>query len=148
MIAFQVPGIPVPKGSATAFVVKGRAIVTQTNRAKQKPWASLISVTAQNRMRILNENISLNPISIHLDFYMPRPKAHYHTGAKSHLLKTTAPKYHTSKPDIDKLTRLVLDALTGIIWKDDSQVSKQSAIKLYSVENGFTGVAVMISDLV
>ena len=32
----------------------------------------------------------------------------------------TVPK--TTKPDIDNLTKAILDALNGIVWKDDAQV--------------------------
>ena len=121
MISFFVAGIPIAKGSAKAFVIKGtnRAIVTQTNREKQRPWASIIGVTAQQ----LNKPMIEGPVSLSLAFVLPRPKNHYGTGKQSSVLKLSAPFWHTSKPDSDKLTRLVLDALTGITWKDDSQVA-------------------------
>ena len=48
-ITLFVPGIPVAKGSARAFYRKGMAhpVVVQDNAARQKPWASLISLTAE-----------------------------------------------------------------------------------------------------
>lgn len=120
MSGFFVAGIPIAKGSAKAFVNKktGRAIVTQDNNTRQKPWASMISVTAQQ----LNQPIIDGPVRISLHFVMPRPKGHYGTGKNATVLKPSAPVWHTSKPDIDKTVRCVLDSLTGILWHDDCQV--------------------------
>jgi Holliday junction resolvase RusA-like endonuclease len=120
MITFFVPGIPIAKGSAKAFFNKGmkHAVVVQDNAARQKPWASMISYCAQEAGCCL----SPSAIAITLHFTMPRPKSHYGTGKNAAILKRFVPDYHTAKPDLDKLIRCVKDALTGVAWKDDSQV--------------------------
>ncbi len=41
--------------------------------------------------------------------------------------------YPTSKPDIDNLLKGIMDALKGIIWKDDAQVISVEARKSYDV---------------
>ncbi len=38
----------------------------------------------------------------------------------------------TKKPDIDNATKLILDSLNGVAWKDDNQVCFQCAMKIYS----------------
>jgi len=135
MITFFVPGIPVAKGSAKAFYNKhtGRAIVSQTNRERQRPWASMISVCAQNTgCQVYGGGVSLS-----LLFIMPRPKSHYGTGKNSQNLKMSAPTFHTSTPDLDKLIRCVKDALKGIVYKDDSQVCKMTeVVKAYGEAPG------------
>ena len=40
------------------------------------------------------------------------------------------------RPDIDKLARAVLDALTGIVWVDDDQVVELVCRKRWWVEGG------------
>jgi Holliday junction resolvase RusA-like endonuclease len=146
MIEFFVPGVPVPKGSAKAFVVKGRAIVTQDNGAKQKPWASSISYTAMQSMRF--EKPVQGPVSISLTFYMPRPKGHYGSGKNSALVKDSAPQHHVSKPDLDKLVRCVKDALTGVVWNDDSQVCQiTDTEKLYETASRGVGVKIRVTKL-
>ena len=134
MISFFVPGTPVAKGSAKAFYNRNaRKIVTmQDNGDKQKPWASMISYCAQEK----GFKVSSGGFMIYLMFRMPRPKSHYGTGKNSSKLKDNAPDWHTGKPDLDKLVRCVKDALTGIVWKDDSQVSFLSAGKIYSEKPG------------
>jgi len=127
MITFFVAGIPIPKGSAKGFVVKSkltgkhRAIITQTNKAKQDPWASIISFTA--RQHFGDRPLITGPVCIGLTFIMPRPKKHFGTGKKETVLRDDAPTWHTGTPDLDKLIRGVLDPLTSVVWEDDSQVA-------------------------
>ena len=62
------------------------------------------------------------------------------------------PKYkrgwlpHSKKPDVDKLLRALCDALTGIVWVDDSQVSVCALNKGYAWD-GITGVVVSIEPI-
>jgi|TARA_R110000764_G_C10844447_1_gene364552 Holliday junction resolvase RusA-like endonuclease len=39
----------------------------------------------------------------------------------------------TTKPDLDNIAKLVLDALNGIVYKDDSQVVELNIRKFYTV---------------
>jgi len=45
----------------------------------------------------------------------------------------TVPK--TTKPDIDNLTKAILDALNGIVWKDDAQVTQINIQKIWSAKD-------------
>jgi len=71
-------------------------------------------------------------ISLEVIFYMLRPKSHYGTGKNSSQLKKTAPQNHSSKPDIDNLTKFVIDAMNTIFFKDDSLISQLNVKKIYS----------------
>jgi len=135
MISFFVPGVPVPKGSAKAYVNKhtGRAQVLQDNREKQKPWASLISYHAQQKVTSIMDG----PVKLSLTFIMPRLKSHFGTGKNSRIVKPLAPVWHVSKPDLDKLVRCVKDALTNVVWNDDSQVCQfGNVVKRYGTNPG------------
>lgn len=52
------------------------------------------------------------------EFVFPRP------GTKVWKTRPMEAYDHTGKPDRDNLDKAVLDALSGIIWKDDAQVSR------------------------
>ena len=70
-----------------------------------------------------------DPIRIRINFWMPRPKAHFRANGD---LKAGSPKYHVSRPDTDNLAKAVLDALQGAgAFHDDSQVAKLTATKCY-----------------
>lgn len=150
-IIVEVRGLPIAKGSAKAFYVPAlkRAVVTQSNKAKQTPWVSAIreavfeecgrDVTPVGGVVVINR----------MEFFFPRPKSHYRTGKHASDMKADAPNYHTSKPDVDKLERCVLDALTGVLWKDDSQVAYVcQKVKCYcAVERGFLTYPGMTLDI-
>ena len=67
------------------------------------------------------------PISVDLDFYMPRPKSHV---CKSGL-RSSAPRAHLSKPDLDNLVK-TLDGLHGVLFEDDRSIVRLTASKQYA----------------
>ncbi len=135
-MTFFVPGTPAPKGSMRAFQHRstGRVVTTNDN-AKTKPWMERIAWQAKAD----GVRPSDAPIAISLSFCLPRPKGHL--GARG--LLASAPRKPTKKPDLDKLIRCVLDALTGIAWADDAQVVSVTAWKRYGLFGHGVSVEVM-----
>lgn len=39
---------------------------------------------------------------------------------------------HVLRPDVDNMIKFYLDALKGVLYKDDSQISIHGSIKIYS----------------
>lgn len=96
---------------------------------RNKAWRLAVKLVARAHIPRLPDG----PIALYIEFVMPRPKAHY--GKKG--LKASAPDYHINKPDMTKLIRSTEDALTDAgIWRDDSQVANQCAVKVYGDEVG------------
>lgn len=83
------------------------------------------------------------PLQLDLRFYFTRPKSHYKTGKNAHLLKDNPPEYHTARPDVDNLSKFVMDALNKIYWKDDSYIVSLNVQKMYS-ENPRTEIEISI----
>jgi crossover junction endodeoxyribonuclease RusA len=131
-------GIPAPQGSKR-HVGMGRMI--ESCKAL-KPWREQIVADAQALG--LPQTIE-NAVSVSLVFCFPRPKSHF---TSKGVLRSTAPSHKTTKPDVDKLCRAVLDALTiaGII-KDDSLVTTLSGQKRYCVGTEPPGVLITIMDM-
>ena len=71
---------------------------------------------------------------IHLIFCYKRPKTHYRTVKKKLILKDIAPFYKSSRPDVDNLSKFVLDSLQDF-YIDDAQVVSLNAIKVYGEED-------------
>lgn len=126
---FFVHGVPEQQGSTRAFVVKGRAHITTTNK-NLHAWRDLIASVAQDHAEMHSQAVSME-----LTFYMPKP--------------VSAPKKKiiamTKRPDLDKLIRAVLDALTGVMFRDDSQVISIYARKLYAEAGDSIGVDIRIA---
>jgi Holliday junction resolvase RusA-like endonuclease len=74
-----------------------------------------------------------NPCSITVKFYFPCPKHHFIVGpaGKDWPLKANAPKFVTHAPDIDNCVKLVLDALQGTAFQNDSSVIHVTTTKMY-----------------
>ena len=66
------------------------------------------------------------------EFVFARPKSHFGTGRNSGKLKPSAPAHHTSKPDVDNILKIILDALQGVIFADDSQCVSVDCRKRYA----------------
>lgn len=144
-LSFYVAGIPVGKGSMKAFYVPkiNRCVVTNDS-SKSKPWASTISVEAAAAVTGSDwQCVQAGGMDVRLTFNMPRPQGHYGSGKNKGVLKLSSPSAHVTKPDIDKLTRLTLDALKGIVWNDDSQVVDLQAFKNYAIGTSY-GVRVEV----
>ena len=144
MISIFVPGTARTAGSKSAFK-NGRGKLHLTHAGKHsKAWMDKVGwyvLQRVNRM-ILWEG----PITLKLVFMRDRPKGHYGQGRNAGKLKPSAPPYPTTKPDLDKLNRAVGDALTGIVWKDDSQVVNLESSKLYCGPKDRPGVHITINQ--
>ena len=81
-------------------------------------------------------------VTIELHFRMERPKNQY-----ADLQYRVKARYEDAEPsmppDLDKLIRAVLDALTGIVYDDDSQVVSLTASKTFA---RFAGLDIVVSD--
>lgn len=85
-----------------------------------------------NTFSIYNGNIEME-----INFYMPFPKTAFKwaSGKKAEMLKDTYElKEHNQKPDLDNLTKTILDSLNGIAYEDDSCISKLTINKVWSRE--------------
>jgi Holliday junction resolvase RusA-like endonuclease len=123
-INLTVLGTPIPQGSMRGFAIPGkngarpRAIVTSDNKAT-KPWKQEIGWAAKQVMQAHgNKPFEGMPVSMSCAFYFDKPKS----------VKAEA---KITRPDIDKLARAVLDALTGVVFKDDSQVTHLNIWKAF-----------------
>lgn len=127
MIEFHVYGQPIPQGSKKAFIRGGRIALVEAN-PRLRAWRAAITASARAAW---NGVPVAGPILIVLDFRMERPKS-------------SRREFPTVKPDLDKLTRAVLDGITDAgIWKDDSEVCQIAAAK----RHGLPGVRVVVSRL-
>jgi crossover junction endodeoxyribonuclease RusA len=131
-IQFFIPGIPAPGGSKRAFVINGRAHITDDCK-RNKPWRESIAVFA--RQAYQGDPLT-GPLSLVVEFVMPRPKGHYGSGRNASVLKPSAPMFPAVKPDCTKLLRALEDALTGILWRDDATIVKQYVCKSYGEQPG------------
>jgi Holliday junction resolvase RusA-like endonuclease len=154
MITFTVRGIPAPQGSKRAFRNKYSGRIQQVESSKRvAPWRSdvrdaAIDAVTEDRdgMGWMRDPLT-GPVAVALEFRMPRPKGHYGSGRNAAVLRASAPTRPAGKPDVDKLARAILDAITAIVIADDAQVVSLTASKVYADEHRPVGVHVVVTDL-
>lgn len=134
-IHLWVYGKPAGSGSKTAYrTPKGKMIVTPASKY-QKPWQEAVKwsflQSEYAKMIPLTE-----PLAVDITFILPRSKSHFGTGKNAGKLKISAPMYPATRPDIEKLARSTNDALTGLVWKDDSQIVSLILQKIYGDRSG------------
>jgi hypothetical protein len=141
ILAFTCYGKPETKGSARAYTVRkpgGKIGVRITNdNPKTKGWQDVVAGAAVLAARAPGsaplerypQELPMFPVgqvSLECQLFLPRPQA-LMTRKK---IGTNPP--HVVKPDLDKLLRAVKDALTGVAWSDDAQVTRIFASKHYA----------------
>jgi crossover junction endodeoxyribonuclease RusA len=138
VIRFSVPGRPQPKGSirAVPHATTGRIMMLGANPKGKAHQTAIAWAAKAAGVRPASAGAS---VAVELVFWLLRPKAHW---LKSGVLRDGAPIYPAQRPDVDKLARLVLDALTGIAYEDDSQVVQLSARKEFALELEHTDIAI------
>lgn len=124
-IEFFVEGVPRTKGSSFSFVnpKTGKIVYVHDNKHLKK-WTAAVKFGAlEHKCKPVP-----GPIWLTILYIMPRPKAHF---TKRGDLKPDAPELPMGRPDADKLERAVFDSLTGVAYRDDSQVVHVSHGKVY-----------------
>src|SRR5699024_10591555 len=95
---------------------------------KTKNYKRYVGLLARQQYK---GELLISPLAIEMDIYRQIPK---NTSKKRRKLKNEKTIRPIVKPDVDNYTTGTLDALNGIIYKDDSQVVDLNARKYYSYD--------------
>ncbi|GAB3211304.1 RusA family crossover junction endodeoxyribonuclease [Nocardia tengchongensis] len=125
-----VPGDAAPQGSKR-HVGGGRMVESSKSVG---PWRERIALAAHGH----GWTPGTGPVAVYLLFVRPRPLS---------TPKSRRPPA-TKKPDLDKLSRAVLDALTGIAYADDAQVVDLHARKRLAALGETPGVRITVTPIV
>src|SRR5262245_51437308 len=105
MTTFTIHGAPATKGSTLSFVGKDGRVVTKADCRRLKDWEVAVGWAAR-AARVPLVPIHL-PVCVCASFQFVRPKS------------AATRACPTVKPDLDKMSRALLDALTGVAFVDD-----------------------------
>lgn len=141
MVRFEVAGTPAPQGSKRGFARGGKVVLVEQSR-NVRPWRA--AVATELRSIAVEKQVHFDrtvPVSVNMTFTFPRPKSHYRTGRFADQLRSNAPTYVATRPDLDKVVRSTLDGITesGII-ADDCQVALLYVVQEFGPHPGVHGV--------
>lgn len=116
-IAFTVPSVPVAQPRQRSRVVAAHGRTFTQNYTPTNSPVNAFKAAVQMAASAEYKGPPLEyPICIYLTFILPRPKSI--TKKRGDNPRVWCAK----KPDFDNLAKSVTDALTGILWRDDSQL--------------------------
>lgn len=140
VIRFRVRGQPTPQGSKKIIWPKGRdvaeAYLVDDNPTTLKEWRRACHTACSF---VFRGQPFTGPLAVRMVFYFIRPAGHTR-------LQRLVPWRHQT-PDVEKIARAVNDALKGLAWVDDAQVSLLVVAKRYAEGDHLPGVEVTIRSL-
>lgn len=123
MIRFTVPGPPQGKGRPR-FTRSGR-VYTPKKTADYETAIALAYKAGSGNFRFDRDST----VRVDIDAYYPIPKS---DSKKKQAAKRANRIRPTVKPDADNLGKIVMDALNGLAYDDDKQVTALHVAKYYS----------------
>jgi crossover junction endodeoxyribonuclease RusA len=134
MLTFRVYGVPAPQGSKKGFVVNGRVNMVEQSHKKLKPWREEVSDMAAKEVD--GRDPLDGPLFANITFFMKRPG------------KPKFEDFPAVYPDVDKLTRGVLDSLKmGGAIKDDSRIVACMATKVFAASPEEQGALITVGPM-
>ena len=137
VIKLTIPAVPVAQPRQRHAVIGGHIRnYTPSAHPVNAYKAAIMAAAAEAGIEPLD-----GPISVDVRFYLPRPKR---------LMRRkdpAGPIPHTARPDVDNLWKSTADALSGLAWRDDSQVCRTRASKWYAEKDGVPRVEIEISEV-
>ena len=123
-IRFTVPGEPTGKGRPRVFKTNG--VSRATTPQKTLNYENLVKWIVGESMQV--EQLT-GEIEAEIKAYYAIPKS---MTKKNRQLIEEGKLHPTKKPDLDNVAKIILDALNGIAYKDDSQVVRMHIEKEYA----------------
>ena len=159
-ITFTALGKPQPKGAHTSFVPRRgdgslvmrrdgapMVITKDSNERQEQAQGELMRIAQQARLAV-GEPVWEGPVAVTVRYFFRRPKHHYGTGRNARVLKDGAPAHPISSADLDKLDRLVFDALTATVIRDDKQIVAGLHSKHFADGDGLARTEVEVTRIV
>lgn len=125
-LVIEIEPVAQPRPRARAIPLKNGKHTAQVYHDKKHPVNAYRLTIADEARKRWQNGIIEGPLRLDIAFIFPRPQR---------MVWKTKPMPRTrftSKPDIDNLRKPVMDALTGIMWRDDSQVCDGVSKKFYA----------------
>jgi crossover junction endodeoxyribonuclease RusA len=143
-ITFRVHGDPAPQGSKRLM---GNGAMVESAGERLKFWRNDVRSAAFDALNRTDFH-PLGSVEVSIVFSLRRPKSHFGTGRNSDTLKANAPLMHVQKPDVDKLLRGTLDALTSAgAYADDACVVHVQTSKTWCDVGEPPGAYISVVDI-
>lgn len=140
-IVIEIPGEPCSQGRPR-FARRGNFVVAY-DPTKSKNWKA----TAQVHMIAVMDSLAASkpftgPLSVRVTARFTCPKTDF---------RKRYPRFerwHAKRPDAENIAKAVLDAATGVVYGDDSQVAYLTVLKRIAAQGAAPEVILEVEELV
>lgn len=132
MLTFDIPGRPHGKGRPRFSRNSGRPYTPKATENAEN-WVKSCAINAWEDRPVTESPLRVG-IAVGSPIAASWPKAKKAAALDGSLRAT-------GKPDLDNVAKLICDALNGIVWRDDSQITELFVSKAYMTDP-FTRVTI------
>ena len=132
-VEFFTGGTAAPEGSMIGYTIAGHVNIVASNKKALEAWRSDIHTAAAE----VAHELFQGPVVVEATFLVKRP--------------ISTPKWKLwvqTSPDLDKYARALLDAMTGVVYRDDGQVARLAVEKVYADPGQQFGVRVVVREII
>ncbi len=144
IVSFVVPGPPVAwsRSGGKAFIGgDGKAHARRFTRPELRSYKAVVQHHALEAFKACNVGPFTGPVRVNMTFKFPCPKS-------AHRKRTPVPEqWSTNAKDIDNCCKSIMDALNGVAYEDDRQVTWLQAVKRRAAQDDVPAVYVHISEV-
>lgn len=137
-VTLVIYGEPVPQGRPKVARIGNRVVAYDP--PKSRKYKDLVKLWATTQLKKVDGfKMFSGAVCVDITFHLPIPPSwpkYKKLDAEYGVLRPT------KKPDIDNLYKGLIDALTGITWKDDSIITDASLKKRYTADTSRTEITI------
>jgi Holliday junction resolvase RusA-like endonuclease len=141
LLIFEIPGEPVAQGRPRAFRMPGGQIRAY-DPAKSRSWKAEARAVMALRLREWSRaELLTGPLDVTIRAIFTCPASQYRKR------EPLGRRPHAKRPDAENVAKSVLDAATGVVWVDDSQVARLSVEKIIGAQGEAPRVEVCVTPI-
>ena len=126
-LMFEILGSPIGQGRPKFSNINGHAKAYDPEKSRN--YKAYVRMLATQAMKENDFEMITGPCAIKIWAYFDVPKSKSKKFKEAALASKERP---TKKPDADNIVKAILDALNGLMYKDDSCIVELSCVKYYS----------------
>ena len=134
-IEFTVDHEPVGQPRHRVGTIRGKSRLYLPSKHPVHAFKRAVKLACSKRKHLLG------PLRLVVNAWFPRPKS------KTWKTRPMPAYFHESKPDFDNVLKAVADALNGVAWGDDAQISIGTVRKYVCSGSDVPRVEVLIEEL-
>ena len=126
-LMFEILGSPIGQGRPKFSTINGHAKAYDPEKSRN--YKAYVRLLATQAMKENDFEMITGSCAIKIWAYFDIPKSKSKKFKEAALASKERP---TKKPDADNIVKAILDALNGLMYKDDSCIVELSCVKYYS----------------